>query len=74
MVIDNQDCTFLSQELLQLYKANYLEQISRDLDWPIAHWDPEVDAILSNDANTKYIKNVHEYWLDFEVHRAVRES
>ena len=73
-LFDNQDCTFLSQELLQLYKARYLEQISRDLDWPIAHWDPEVDAILSNDANTKYIKDVHEYWLDFEVHRAVRES
>lgn len=73
-LLENQDCTFLSQELLQLYKANYLEQISRDLDWPVAHWDPEVDAILSNDANTKYIKNVHEYWLDFEVHRAVRES
>lgn len=73
-LFDNVDCTFLSQELLYLYKQNYLEQLSRDLDWPIAYWDPEIDEILNKDANNKYIKDVHEYWLDFEVHRAVRES
>ena len=66
--------TFLSQELLYLYKQRYLEQLGRDLDWPIAHWDPEVFTVLAEDANRKYVKDVHEYWLDHEVARAVRES
>ena len=73
-LMENTECRFLSQELLYLYTQKYLEQVSRDLDWPIAYWDPEVDEILKKDANEKYIKDVHEYWLDFEVHRAVKES
>ena len=44
------------------------------MDFPIAHWDPEIDEILKADANRKYIKTVDEYWLDHEVHRAMRES
>ena len=51
-----------------------MEQISGELDWPIAYWDPEIDEILKEDANKKYIKPAEEYWLDFEVERAVRES
>ena len=73
-LMENTECRFLSQELLYLYKQKYLEQVSRDLDWPVAYWDPEIDEILKADANKKYIKDVHEYWLDFEVHRAQRES
>ena len=73
-LFETQNCYFLSQELLYLYKQNYLEQLSRELDWPIAYWDPDVDEILKEDSNNKYIKDVHEYWLDFEVHRACRES
>ena len=73
-LFEHQQCSFLSQELLSLYNTSYLEQVSRELDWPIAYWDPEIDAIISSDANEKYIKDVHEYWLDFEVHRAVKES
>ena len=73
-LLQTQNCSFLSHELLSLYKTNYLEQISRDLDWPIAYWDPDMEAILSNDANAKYVKEVHEYWLDFEVQRAIKES
>lgn len=73
IVLEN-NVTFLSQELLYLYKQRYLEQLSRDLDWPIAHWDPEVFTVLAEDANRKYVKDVHEYWLDHEVARAVRES
>ena len=73
-MLETTECRFLSQELLYLYKQNYLEQISRDLDWPIAYWDPSIDEILKDDANKKYIKDVDEYWLDFEVHRAIRES
>ena len=59
---------------MYLYKSSYLEQISGELDWPIAYWDPEIDEILKEDANKKYIKPAEEYWLDFEVERAVRES
>jgi hypothetical protein len=73
-LFDNKNCIFLSQELLYLYKQNYLEQLRCDLEWPIAFWDPEVEEILKEDANTKYVKETHEYWLDHEVHRAVRES
>lgn len=73
-LMENTECRFLSQELLYLYKNKYLEQVSRDLDWPMAFWDPEVDEILKADANEKYVKTVNEYWLDFEVHRAMRES
>jgi hypothetical protein len=68
----NQQCSFLSQELLALYKVDYLKQVSKQLDWPIAYLD--VDEILTNDANKKYIKDVQEYWLDDEVHKAVNES
>lgn len=73
-ILDITDVTFLSQELLYLYKASYLEQLEVQLDFPIAHYDPELDVILSEDANRKYIKRADEYWLDFEVHRAMRES
>lgn len=73
-IFESQQVSFLSQELLYLYKQHYLEQLSRDLDWPIAYWDPDIDVILENDANAKYIKAADEYWLDFEVHRSNRES
>jgi hypothetical protein len=73
-LLNTENCSFLSLELLYLYKQSYLEQLSNELDWPIAFWDPEIDAILSHDANEKYIKDVHEYWLDFEVDRAIKES
>jgi len=71
-LFNNQQCSFLSQELLALYKIDYLRQVSKQLDWPIAYLD--VDEILTNDANKKYIKDVQEYWLDDEVHKAVNES
>lgn len=71
-LFEHQQCSFLSQELLALYKVDYLKQVSKQLDWPIAYLN--VDEILTNDANKKYIKDVQEYWLDDEVHKAVNES
>lgn len=68
------DVHFVSQELLYLYKERYLEQLERQLDFPIAYYDPELDEILKEDANRKYVKRANEYWLDFEVQRAMRES
>jgi hypothetical protein len=73
-IMEEHNVNFLSQELLYLYKSRYMEKVSADLEWPVAYWDPEIDEILKADANKKYIKDVHEYWLDFEVHRATRES
>ena len=73
-LMNDNEVNFLSQELLYLYKDKYLEQLAADLQWPIAYWDTEVMEILKADANKKYVKDVHEYWLDFEVHRAIRES
>lgn len=71
---ENFDVHFASQELLYLYKERYLEQLSAQLDFPIAYYDTDLSEILSSDANRKYIKRAEEYWLDFEVHRAMRES
>jgi len=73
-LFETQNCYFLSQELLQLYRQNYLEKLSKEIDWPIAFWDSNIDEILKEDSNTKYIKQVHEHWLDTEVQKAVRQS
>ena len=73
-LFETQNCHFLSQELLQLYRQNYLEQLSREIDRPIAFWNADKDEILKQDSNTKYIKEVHEHWLDYEVQEAVRQS
>lgn len=73
-ILERFDVNYLSQELLYLYKEKYLQTVERQLDFPIAYFDPELDTILANDSNRKYIKRANEYWLDFEVHRAMRES
>lgn len=59
---------FLSQELYQLYGNNYLQSISRLLDFPIAVQE------ISEDANAKYITNINNHWLDKEVEKAVASS
>ena len=54
--------TYLSYELLYLYKQEYLKSL--DLGFPIAWYDPRVDTILERDANAKYISYVKENPLD----------
>jgi hypothetical protein len=54
--------TFLSYELLYLYKQDYLKSLK--LNIPIAWNDPSIDTILENDSNLKYIHYVDEYVLD----------
>ena len=56
------DVTFLSYELLYLYKRYYLQTLNVGI--PIAWWDPRVDEILESDPNNKYIHHVDEYFLD----------
>jgi hypothetical protein len=54
--------TFLSYELLYLYKQDYLKSLK--LNIPIAWNDPSIDTILENDSNLKYTHYVDEYILD----------
>ena len=54
--------TFLSYELLYLYKQEYLKSLN--LGFPIAWYDKRVNEILEQDANAKYINYVKENPLD----------
>ena len=54
--------SFLSYELLYLYKQEYLKSL--DLGFPIAWYDKRVNEILERDANAKYINYVKENPLD----------
>ena len=54
--------TFLSYELLYLYKQDYLKSLR--LNIPVAWNDPSINTILENDSNLKYIHYVDEYVLD----------
>lgn len=54
--------TFLSYELLYLYKQDYLKSLKFNV--PVAWDDPRVNDILAEDANAKYIHNVEHNELD----------
>jgi len=58
---------FVSQELLYLYRKQYLRSLEKQLDFPIAWDSPEVEEILSEDANRKYIRQTDATWLDAHV-------
>lgn len=58
---------FVSQELLYLYRRQYMKSLSSWLDFPIAWEHPLVDEILKEDANAKYIHAADPYWLDDHV-------
>lgn len=55
---------FLSYELLHLYKAQYLQQISTALNFPIDSNNSVLDQILLDDSNKKYIQPVEKHWVD----------
>jgi hypothetical protein len=54
--------TFLSYELLYLYRQDYLKSLK--LNIPIDWNNPSINTILENDSNLKYIHYVDEYVLD----------
>jgi hypothetical protein len=54
--------TYLSYELLYLYKQEYLKSL--DVGIPIAWYDNRINDILKEDANLKYIKYVEYNPLD----------
>jgi hypothetical protein len=55
---------FLSYELLQLYREQYLEQIELDLAWPMALDDPRLKEIIETDSNSKYFQKIDHHWVD----------
>jgi len=58
------DC-FLSTETLLLYKEQYIDQLSKQLDYPIPH--KEVD--FEQSFNEKYVHYVESFHLDDTVRR-----
>lgn len=54
--------TFLSYELLYLYRRNYLKSLN--LSIPVAWNDSRINEILANDANAKYVHSVEHNELD----------
>lgn len=54
--------TYLSYELLYLYKQEYLKSL--DLGIPIAWYDDRINSILEEDANAKYVNYVDHNPLD----------
>lgn len=58
------DPDFISHELSVLYRGQYLRQVSKMLDFPVAWYDPRVDEILAENANGKYFHPVDHHWVD----------
>ena len=54
--------TYLSYELLYLYKQEYLKSL--DIDIPIAWYDDRINSILEEDANAKYVNYIEYNPLD----------
>jgi len=58
---------YIGQELLYLYRRQYIKSLSHWLNFPLSWDDPQIDDILKLDANTKYIHAADPYWLDDHV-------
>lgn len=70
-----QDVHFVSHEALYLYQGKYLESLSKQLDFPIAHNHKTLlDDFLKKDANMKYITTVEQGDFDQAVDQACNES
>lgn len=66
--------TFLSYELLQLYGAQYLQKIERELEFPIDWANPQLKEILKEDTNAKYFQPVAAQPTDQLAHHASRKK
>lgn len=58
------DPTFVSQELLYLYKQDYLRSLARELHIPIAIDDLTIAEMLNSDTNAKYFAPAGESFRD----------
>jgi len=61
---------FIAQELLYLYRLDYLNYIEDYLCLKRTTDGDRLEKILDTDANAKYIQPVETHWLDEEVKRA----
>jgi len=57
---------YLSQELFFLYGKDYLLNLSKQINFPIAYNDPYIDEILTMEANSKYVRPAEEGPFDQE--------
>ena len=64
---------FLSYELLHLYGRDYLQQLSRQLEFPIDLEHPGLDTILADDTNSKYFTPVAYHPTDDLARHASRK-
>jgi len=55
---------YLSYELLHLYGSAYLQQLSKDLEFPIVYDSPELANILEEDTNSKYFQPITHHRTD----------
>ena len=55
---------YLSYELLQLYQAAYLQQLSIQLGFPIDYSNIQINEILKDDTNQKYFQPVEHHPTD----------
>ena len=58
------DPVFLSYELLHLYREHYLQQIAKQLEFPIELDHPLLNNIVVDDTNSKYFKPVEHHPTD----------
>lgn len=65
---------FLSYELLHLYRRQYLQKLERELEFPIAWDDSELDNILAEDTNSKYFHAVDQQPTDELARHASRKK
>ena len=56
--------TFLSVELLYLYRHNYVKMLEKTLNIPVDINNEKLHYILNKDPNSKYVKYVEHSWLD----------
>lgn len=64
---------YLSYELLHLYRADYLRQLSQQLEFPVDYSNPGLDTIISEDTNSKYFKPVDYHPTDDLAQHASRK-
>lgn len=66
------DC-YLSYELLHLYRSQYLESVSRQLNFPIDYLSTELENIITVDTNSKYFSAVNHSPADALAQHASRK-
>jgi hypothetical protein len=57
---------FLSLETFFCYKQEYLQYLSKVLDFPIDYTNPDILKFITESPNKKYITPITEHWLDKE--------